>query len=59
MMKRRTFVIEAGKAFSAIVGALYMFGCGSSPTNPSGVADIASTSTVVIQSHAQRECAVL
>lgn len=46
-MKRRTFVIEAGKAFPAIVGALYVFGCGSSPTSPSGVADVTSTSTVV------------
>jgi hypothetical protein len=47
MIKRRTFMIEAGKAFPAIVGALYVFGCGSSPTSPSGVADINSTSTVV------------
>jgi hypothetical protein len=40
-------MIEAGKAFPAIVGALYVYGCGSSPTSPSGVADVTSTSTVV------------
>jgi len=39
-------MIEAGKAFPAIVGALYVFGCGS-PTSPSGVADVTSTSNVV------------
>lgn len=54
MLKRRTFMIEAGKAFPAIVGALYAFGCGSSPTSPSGVADITSTSTVV-NSHTHSE----
>ena len=46
-MKRRVFVIQAGKAFPVVVGALYMVGCGSSPTNPSAVADVASDSTVV------------
>lgn len=48
-MDRRTFVIEAGKAFPVIAGALYVIGCGgsSSPTSPSGVADVLSTSTVV------------
>ena len=47
-MDRRTFVIEAGKAFPVIAGALYLIGCGSnSPTTPSSVADVTSTSTVV------------
>ncbi len=47
-MDRRTFVIEAGKAFPVIVGSLYVIGCGSnSPTTPSSVADVTSTSTVV------------
>jgi hypothetical protein len=49
-LDRRTFVIEAGKAFPAVAGALYVIGCGSDgsgPTAPSGVADILSTSTVV------------
>jgi hypothetical protein len=45
-MERRTFVIEAGKAFPVVVGALYLFGCGS-PTSPSAVAEITSNSTVV------------
>ena len=45
---RRTFVIEAGKAFPIVLGALYVIGCGDSgPTNPSTVADVSSTSTVV------------
>jgi hypothetical protein len=45
---RRTFVIEAGKAFPVVLGALYVIGCGDSgPTNPSTVADVSSTSTVV------------
>jgi hypothetical protein len=44
---RRTFVIEAGKAFPVIAGAWYVIGCGSSPTTPSSVADILSVSTVV------------
>ena len=47
-MDRRTFVIEAGKAFPVIAGAVYLIGCGnSSPTNPSSVADVSSTSTIV------------
>ena len=46
-MERRVFIIEAGKAFPVIAGALYLIGCGSSSTSPSGVADISSTSTVV------------
>lgn len=46
-MDRRVFVIEAGKAFPVIAGALYLIGCGGSSTNPSTVADVQSTSTVV------------
>jgi hypothetical protein len=44
---RRTFVIEAGKAFPVVVGAMYVFACGDSSTGPSTVADVSSTSTVV------------
>jgi hypothetical protein len=44
---RRTFVIEAGKAFPVVIGALYVVGCSSSPTSPSTTADVQSTSTVV------------
>ena len=46
-MQRRVFLIQAGKAVPAVAGALYLIGCGDSPTAPSGVADIASVSTVV------------
>ena len=46
-MNRRVFVIEAGKAFPVVAGALYLIGCGSSTTSPSAVADISSTSTNV------------
>jgi hypothetical protein len=46
-MNRRVFVIEAGKAFPIVAGALYMIGCGSSSTSPSTVADVSSTSTNV------------
>ncbi len=47
-MDRRTFVIEAGKAFPIVAGAVYLIGCGdSSTTSPSTVADVLSTSTVV------------
>jgi len=47
-MERRTFVIEAGKAFPVVIGALYVIGCGSkSPTSPSTTADVQSNSTVV------------
>ena len=47
-MDRRTFVIEAGKRFPVIVGALYLVSCGSdSPTTPSAVADVSSTSSTV------------
>jgi len=46
-MKRRVFVIQAGKAFPVVAGALYLIRCGSSTTSPSAVADISSTSTVV------------
>ena len=45
-MERRTFVIEAGKAFPVVIAALYLIGCGS-PTSPSSVAEVASDSTVV------------
>src|SRR5262245_11093753 len=43
---RRVFLIEAGKAFPAIAGALYLIGCGGSSTGPSAVADISSVSSV-------------
>jgi hypothetical protein len=46
-MKRRVFVIEAGKAFPIVAGAVYLIGCGSSTTSPSNVADVSSTSTSV------------
>ncbi len=46
-MERRVFVIQAGKAFPVVAGALYLIGCGSSTTSPSAVADISSTSTIV------------
>src|SRR5262245_21235986 len=47
-MERRTFVIEAGKGFPVVIGALYVIACGSdSPTTPSATADILSMSTVV------------
>jgi hypothetical protein len=46
-MNRRVFVIEAGKAFPVVAGALYLIGCGSSTTSPSMVADVSSTSTNV------------
>jgi hypothetical protein len=45
-MERRLFLIEAGKAFPAVAGALYLIGC-HSDTGPSAVADISSVSTVV------------
>ena len=44
-MRRRTFVIEAGRAFPVIAGALYLIRCGSA-TSPSAVADVQSTSSV-------------
>src|SRR5512137_337710 len=46
-MKRRVFVIEAGQAFPAVAGALYLIGCGSSTTSPSAVADLVAFSTNV------------
>ncbi len=46
-MDRRVFVIEAGKAFPVVIGALYLIGCGSSSTSPSAVADVSTTSTSV------------
>jgi hypothetical protein len=46
-LERRTFVIEAGKAFPVVIGALYLIGCSSSPISPSTVADVTSTSTTV------------
>jgi hypothetical protein len=45
-MERRTFVIQAGKAFPVIIGALYLVDCGST-TSPSAIAGVSSTSTVV------------
>jgi hypothetical protein len=46
-MNRRVFLIEAGKTFPIVAGALYVIGCGSSSTSPSAVADVSSTSTNV------------
>jgi hypothetical protein len=46
-MERRAFVIQAGRALPVIIGALYLIDCGSSPTSPSAVADVVSTSTLV------------
>jgi hypothetical protein len=46
-MQRRVFILEAGKAVPAVVGALYLIGCGDSTVAPSNVADIKSDSTVV------------
>lgn len=46
-MDRRTFLVGAGKAVPVVAGALYLAGCGSSPTAPSDVASISSVSTVV------------
>jgi len=47
VMNRRTFVIEAGKAFPVVIGALYAIGCGDSSTAPSSFAEVSSTSTTV------------
>src|SRR5947208_1769154 len=44
-MNRRVFVLEAGKAVPAIIGALYLVGCGDSPSSPSATADISATSS--------------
>ena len=46
-MNRRTFVIEAGKAFSIIIGALYAVGCDNSSTAPSAYTAVSATSTTV------------
>jgi len=46
-MDRRVFIIEAGKAFPVVAGALYLIGCSGSSPAPSSVADVQSTSTVV------------
>jgi hypothetical protein len=46
-MQRRVFLIEAGKAFPVVIGAIYLIGCHSSSTSPSAVADVTSTSTNV------------
>jgi hypothetical protein len=46
-MERRTFVIEAGKAFPVVIGALYVIGCGDSSTAPSAFASVQGTSTAV------------
>jgi len=43
---RRTFVIEAGKAFPVVAGAVYLIACGSA-TSPSAVAEVSSNSSVV------------
>jgi len=46
-MRRRVFLLGAGKAVPAVAGALYLVGCGgSSPSSPSATADITSVSTV-------------
>jgi hypothetical protein len=46
-MQRRVFIVEAGKAFPVVVGALYLIGCGgNSTTSPSAVADVSATSSV-------------
>ncbi len=45
-MNRRVFILEAGKAVPAVVGALYIIGCSSSPTSPSTSASITAVSTV-------------
>ena len=45
-MQRRVFLIEAGKAFPVVAGAIYLIGCGNSTVAPSSVANISSTSTV-------------
>jgi uncharacterized lipoprotein YajG len=46
-MERRVFVIQAGKVFPVVAGALYLIGCSNSTTSPSATAEISSTSTVV------------
>jgi hypothetical protein len=46
-MDRRTFVIEAGKAFPVVTGALYIVGCDNSSTAPSAYASVSATSTTV------------
>src|SRR5262245_26702761 len=46
-MERRVFLIEAGKAFPVVMGALYFIRCGGSSTSPSSVADVQAVSTVV------------
>src|SRR5215510_6119509 len=46
-MKRRVFILQAGKAVPAVVGAIYLVGCGDSTVAPSTVAAISSVSTTV------------
>jgi len=46
VLKRRVFLVQAGKAFPVVAGALYLIGCDES-TGPSAVADIFSTSNNV------------
>jgi len=46
-MKRRVFILQAGKAVPAVAGALYLIGCGDSTVAPSAVASISSVSTTV------------
>ena len=43
--QRRVFLVQAGKAFPVVAGALYLIGCDEA-FNPSAVADISSVSTV-------------
>ena len=45
-MNRRVFILEAGKAVPAVVGALYIVSCGDNTVTPSATAEIQSTSTV-------------
>jgi len=46
-MKRRVFILQAGKAVPAVAGAVYLIGCGDSTVAPSNVASISSVSTTV------------
>jgi len=48
-MNRRTFVIEAGKAFPIVAGAVYVIGCGSD--NPGGSVTVTSTQSTVTGNH--------
>src|SRR5262245_23596018 len=46
-MKRRVFIVQAGKAVPAVVGAIYLVGCGDSSVAPATVAAISCVSTAV------------